>query len=259
MYRINENSRYQLAYNLFLIDICPPKLLKKTMRNLTLLLIVLFAFSCGKDTGNLTVNTHVKGLKKGTVYLQKVEDSVYVTLDSAVVNGNENFNLHATVDSPEVFFLRLDKNDNSNENLLFFAEPGAININTTLKNFVIDAKITGSKNQEILDDYQVMISRMNNKRLDLIKEEFEARQTGDSALVNQTITNVNNLIKRRYLYTVNFAINHKNSEVAPYLALTEIYNANKKWLDTINTSLTPKVKASKYGKALQKYLDGLDN
>jgi hypothetical protein len=53
---------------------------------------------------------------------------------------------------------------------------------------------------------------------------------------------------------VNFAVTNNNSEVSPYLALTEIYDAQTKWLDTINNSLTPKVKDSKYGKALDGYI-----
>ena len=57
------------------------------------------------------------------------------------------------------------------------------------------------------------------------------------------------------MYTINFAINNKDSEVAPYLALSEIYDANIKYLDTINNQLTPKVKASKYGKQLQDYIN----
>jgi hypothetical protein len=66
-----------------------------------------------------------------------------------------------------------------------------------------------------------------------------------------------NLLKRRYLFTVNFALNHKQSEVAPYLALTELYNAKIKFLDTINNVLTPQVKASKYGKNLQQFIDNI--
>ena len=63
-----------------------------------------------------------------------------------------------------------------------------------------------------------------------------------------------NLLKRRYLYTVNFAINNKDYEVAPYLAISEVYDANIKYLDTIYNSLTPKVKESKYGRSLQEFL-----
>ena len=59
------------------------------------------------------------------------------------------------------------------------------------------------------------------------------------------------------LTKINFALNNKDSEVAPYLALTEIYNAQIKYLDTINTSLTPEVKTSKYGKKLQLFIDNI--
>ena len=62
-------------------------------------------------------------------------------------------------------------------------------------------------------------------------------------------------MRRKYLYTTNFAINNKDSEVSPYLALTEIYNARINLLDTINNSLTAKVKASKYGKELQSFIE----
>ena len=60
--------------------------------------------------------------------------------------------------------------------------------------------------------------------------------------------------KRKYLYTVNFALNNKDSEVAPYIALSEIYDANINLLDTINKVLTPEIKASKYGKKLEEFI-----
>ena len=89
----------------------------------------------------------------------------------------------------------------------------------------------------------------------MIKEQFEARKAGDTAKLNLLIKESNNSLKRKYLFTVNFALNNKISEVAPYLALTEIYNARIDYLDTINNSLTPKVKASKYGKELNSFIN----
>ena len=229
------------------------------MKNLSILLLLLIVVSCGKEQGNLTVNAHIKGLKKGTVYLQKAEDTLLVTLDSIAINGNEAFKLHGQVDSPEIFYLVLNKNDQSYERIPFFAEAGEMNINSTLKNYVIDAEITGSENQILLDEYQVMNKRISNARLDLIKEKYEATISNDSIKID-SITNADyNLIKRKYLFTVNYAINNKDTEIAPYLALSEIYDANIKWLDTINSSLTPEIKASKYGKQLQSYIENVKN
>ena len=225
------------------------------MRKTALLILVAFIISCSKETPDLTVKGSIKGLKKGTIYLKKEKDSSLVTIDSLVLNGISTFELHSDLESPEVFFLYLDKNTSEDDRIAFFADKGITEINTSLKNFVYDAKINGSEQQKIWEDYKKMMSKFNEKNLNLIKENFEAQKDGDTAKFNAVQKEYNNTLKRRYLYTVNFAINNKDSEVAPFLALTEIYNAKINLLDTINKSLTPKVKESKYGKELQSFVD----
>ncbi len=61
-------------------------------------------------------------------------------------------------------------------------------------------------------------------------------------------------VRRRYLYSINFALSHLDSEVTPYITLTDLVNANIKYLDTINNSLTDKVKNSLYGKKLDQFI-----
>ncbi|MCB4809557.1 DUF4369 domain-containing protein [Tamlana sp. 62-3] len=218
------------------------------------LIVLIIAFSCGKAEKDLTVKGHIKGLKKGTVYLKKIEDTILITVDSLVINGDSNFSLQSDLESPEIFFLDLDKHSAEQDRIKFFADKGITEINTSLKNFVFDAKIKGSKQQEIYEEYLLMISKVNNKRLELIKEKFEAQRDGDSIALDSLVNLDNGLLRRRYLYTVNFALNHKDSEVAPYLALSEIYNAQLKFLDTINQTLTPEIKNSKYGKELETFI-----
>ncbi len=229
------------------------------MKKTSVLLVLVLMFSCGKEQHDLTVKTSIKGLKKGTVYLKKVKDTALVTVDSVVVNGNSEFELHSDLESPEVFFLYLDKNSKENERISFFADKGITEINTTLKNFVFDAKINGSAQQKTWDEYKLMMSRLNERSLNLIKENFEAQKDGDTSKIKSVQKESDNILKRKYLYTVNFALNHKDSEVAPYLALTEIYNAQVKYLDTIKNSLTPQVKDSKYGKELQSFIESIKN
>ncbi|MCX7550608.1 DUF4369 domain-containing protein [Xanthomarina sp. F2636L] len=225
------------------------------MKNIFVLLALLFIVSCEKDP-DLIVKGQVKGLKKGTVYLEKEKDSVIIIADSIALNGPSEFELKSDLESPEAFYLRLDKNNSkeTNNRIIFFADKGITEINTTLKNFVSDAIITGSEQQKLYEDYLKVIDRYDSKRLDLIKESFDAKIENDSIKILSNNKAMVDLVKSRYLYTVNFAVNNKDSEVAPYLALTEIYDAQTKWLDTINNSLTPKVKGSKYGKALDGYL-----
>jgi len=227
------------------------------MKKIIILLIVFSVLSCNKkeEQHDLTVKINIIGLKKGTAYLKKANDTALIIVDSLAINGNSVFELHSNIGSPEMYYLFLDKNNDEERNIPFFASKGITQISTTLKNFELDAKITGSDQQKILEDYNKMIRQFNGRNLELIKENFEAQIDLDTAKISAIKTESDNLLKRKYLYTVNFAMNNKDSEVAPYLALSEIYDANVKWLDTINNSLTPEIKASKYGKDLQVFID----
>ena len=227
------------------------------MKKIALLLIVISVFSCNKkeEQYDLTVQVNIEGLKKGTAYLKKANDTTLIIVDSLAINGNSKFELHADLDSPEMYYLFLDKNNNEERNIPFFASKGIIQINTRLKNFELDVKITGSHQQKTLEDYNKIIVQFNDRNLELFKENFEAQRDQDTAKISAINMESDNLLKRKYLYTVNFAMNNKDSEVAPYLALSEIYDANVKWLDTINNSLAPEIKTSKYGKELQVYID----
>ena len=89
---------------------------------------------------------------------------------------------------------------------------------------------------------------------DLIKEKFDAKIANDTVIRIKSELDEKKLLRRRYLYTTNYALLHSDTEVAPFLALTELYNVNIKLLDTINNSLTEKVKTSKYGKQLNEFV-----
>ena len=225
------------------------------MKKIIYLLLTLSIISCAKEEKDLVVKGSIKGLQKGTIYLKKIKDNKFITIDSLIVNGNPEFEFTTNLDSPEVLYLYLDKNGIENETISFFADKGITEINTSLKNFFYDAKIKGSAQQEKLNEYRKLMSRLNDQNLDLIKENLEASKVKDSSKLDSLQKAYEGLIKRKYLYTVNFAINNKDSEVAPYLALTEIYDAKITFLDTINNSLTKKVKASMYGKQLQEFID----
>lgn len=227
------------------------------MKKLGLLLLAITCLAaCSTEEKNLKVHGKVQGLKKGTLYLQKIEDTSLVTLDSVIVSGKENFQFEAYIDGPQVLYLYLNKVDNNqyDDRVLFFAEPGEMGINTTLKNFETDAIVEGSENQKKLMEYRKMMERFNNKNLELIRSNLIAQKNKDMVSLDSTSRAYENLIKRRYLFTVNYALNNKDMEIAPYLAISEVYDANTRFLDTIYKSLTPKVKDSKYGKSLEEFL-----
>ena len=215
-------------------------------------LIILLFYSCNKESNNtMFVKGNIKGLKKGTLYLQKQIDSLVISVDSIKVNGTDEFLLTDEVNSPEMYYLTLGKSDMK---IPFFGEKDTILITSSLKKFIYKSKITGSKNQDLLDDYYGFIKKFNDQNLLLIKAEFEAKKSVNQDSVLLIKKKKKNLIKRKYLYSINFAINNADYEVAPFIALSELNYAQTKWLDSIYNSLTPQIKDSKYGKELNTFI-----
>ena len=222
-----------------------------------LVLATLLLAACSSEENNLKITGKVQGLKKGTLYLQKVEDTSLVSIDSVVVKGNETFSFEASIESPQILYLYLNKKDNNiyDDRVMFFAEPGEMIINTTLKKFENDAIVEGSENQKKLMEYQSMMNRFNTRNLELIHHSITAQQEENAQSLDSANAEYDKLLRRRYLFTVNFALNNKDLEIAPYLAISEVYDANIKYLDTIYKSLTPEVKSSLYGKSLEEFLE----
>lgn len=226
------------------------------MRKIFLLLsLSIILFSCSKELEtNMIVTGQIKGLKKGKLYLQKMKDTLLVTVDSIALIGNESFELKDFVDSPVLYYLTFDAN-NAEKSILFFGEEGTITINDNVENFGVFPEINGSKNQVLLDKYKLMSQKFQEQNLELIKLDFEAKKANDKNLIEKVENDYKRLVRRRVLYTANFAITNADSEVAPYLALTELYDATLPLLDTVNAALSDKIKASTYGKRYQEYLE----
>lgn len=222
---------------------------------------VILMASCNKkeSKGNLHLTGNVKGLKEGTLYIQKVVDTTLIAIDTIKIDGNSHFESDLDIKSPEMLYLFLDRGvtNSLDNNLMFFAEPGIMNIETNLDSFLSGAKITGSKNQELYEEYKKTTERYKDENLNLIEQKFKAIKRKDATAVD-SLNKLQDLnLKRKYLFAVNFAMNNKDHEIAPYIALAEVYDINIKYLDTIHKALTPKVAQSMYGKKLTNYIEAL--
>jgi hypothetical protein len=173
-------------------------------------------------------------------------------VDSIQLIGQSTFELIDENTEIEIYYLTLKEKEK--EKIYFFSERGTVTINSKLDKLVTSAIITGSKAQKLLEEYKSMTDQFSGKRLDLIKETFEAQATKDDELIEKADKSLRRLIKNRYLYSANFSVRNANSEVAPYIALTELYDAHISLLDTVNNSLSKKIKASKYGKRLNTFV-----
>ena len=215
--------------------------------------LLILTFSCSTNETKMIVSGNIDGLKKGTLYLQKQQDSIIVSIDSIFVEGNSNFKLETEINEPDIYYLYLDKNDGDslNDIITFFGNNGKINIETSLKNFDSSYEISGSKNTELLQEYFSIIRKFNLQNLDLLEIFYKAQIENNQAKIDSVNTQIENLIKRKYLYTLNFATNNSEFEISPYIAVSQIADANKEFLLKLYDTLPEKIKKSKYGKILQ--------
>jgi hypothetical protein len=219
-------------------------------------LLILSACNKNESKTNLHLTGNIKGLKKGTLYIQRVVDTNLVAIDTLVIDGNSKFETDLNLESPEMLYLFLDRgvSNSMDNNLLFFAEPGTINIDTNLDSFIASAKITGSKNQDIYEEYQKINTRFRDQNLDMIQQKFNAIKSNNAKALDSLNVSQESNTKRKYLFATNFALNNRDYEVAPYIALSDIYDINVKYLDTIQKAMSPKVAKSLYGKKLTEYV-----
>lgn len=240
------------------MHLCEPNI--KPMKKLFYFASITLLFvACSQPTpkGNLVINGHIQGLKKGTLYLQQIQDSTLVNLDSIVIAGDGSFAFGVDIVEPDVLYLYLNKKDKNefNDRITLFAEPGIMSVETKWNTFDINPKITGSSTQENFETFKEMMSRFNEKNLALIQQALAFNKAGNQVGMDsvQELNNKNEL--RRYLFAINFAINNKDSYIAPYVAAREIPNVNPKFLDSIYQVLPENIAQSKYGKELKALLE----
>ena len=226
-------------------------------KSIVLVLSTLFLFSCAekKSDKNFVLTGNIKGLKEGKLYIQRMKDTTLVVIDSIIISGDSNFKSEFDIQSPEMLYLFLDRgvSNSLDNNIPFFAEQGKMNIQTSLDFFTADAKITGSKNHELYEEYKKVMSKFVDKDLELIQKKVMAYKENKTDEIAKIEEEQNGILKRKYLYSTNFAVNNGDHEVSPYVALAEIYDINLKYLDTIHKTMTPKVAKSLYGKKLTEY------
>lgn len=212
--------------------------------------------SCS-NPNEMKLSGNVEGLKKGTLLLQKYEDTLLVSLDSMIVDGSSEFKFTAEVSSPEVFYLTIQFNDSieQEKSIAVFGEPKEILVASKLENFEIENSVSGSENHTQWELYKKLMKRYNDQNLILIEEGLNALKDKNDSLKVAIEDKQQKLVKGAYLATINFAKNQKELELAPYLMLTEAYDANLKYHDTIYNQLPQKIKDSKYGKQLKSFIE----
>ncbi len=222
----------------------------------SIIVVVVLVFTSCAPEHEMKLTGSVDGLKKGTLILQKIEDSTLLSVDSIQMTGDENFEFSVSVESPQVhyLYLRLKNGDLLDERIPFFAEEGEIHIATTLEKFGTEYKVTGSKNQEKLEEYKKLMQRYANKNLEVVSLKLKALAERNDSVYNVLQKQEESVLRSKYLTSVNYALAQKELEIAPYIIVYETQGLTKKYLDTVYNALPQNIKDSKYGKDLESLL-----
>jgi hypothetical protein len=221
---------------------------------LSLSAIALLA-SCNSTSENTEVTISINGLKKGTVYLQKITEAGLINLDSVESNGKETLNLGLNLNHPELIYAYLDKADGStfNDRLAIFAEPGEIHISTSLTNFENDAVIKAGEEHEAFKNLQEMLSRFTKKDFELM-QLAQTDRINDDRFVDSIVKQSNSNNIKRYQFIANYALSNPNKYVSAYLVTSEGEELNPKWKDSIFNNFSEAIKKSTYGQQLNSQL-----
>lgn len=214
--------------------------------------------SCNNsNSNNFSVSGTVDGVKVGKIYLQRLQDSVLIDVDSAFFNGNSDYSLTTDLDRTEIMYLHLDVNDGTdlNDRLLFFAEDTAMTINSSWDKFEKDAVVSGSRNQDIYTIYKKNSDQLNKVYTDLVKRSMSLTDETRTTVITDSINTVyDKYLRKKVLYAINYAQLHKEKEVAPYILVSEASEANPILLDSVYQNMPKKIQTTVYGKQLSELI-----
>ncbi len=223
------------------------------MKKKLLLIITTLIISCSSNDNNMIISGNVEGLKKGTLYLQSEKDSIVINLDSVNLRGESNFKLSTNISEPDIYYLYLDKEDGDslNDIIPFFGNEGEIKINTRLSTFDSGYEISGSINSDLLLEYNSIMRKYNSQNLDLIEIFYKSQIENNQERLDSVNIELENLVRKKYLYTLNFSITNSDKEISPYITVSQIPDANIDLLRMLYDTLPARIKDSKYGKILR--------
>lgn len=223
------------------------------MKKIITLIITTLIISCNSNEKNMNISGNIDGLKKGVLYLQTEKDSLVVNLDSVYLRGGGNYKLSTNIEEPDIYYLYLDKEDGDslNDIIAFFGNKGEIEINTRLTTFDSSYEISGSRNSDLFQEYNSIMRQYNSKNLDLLEIFYNSQIENNQKKIDSVNLELEKLIRKKYLYTLNFSITNANNEISPYITVSQIPDANIDLLKMIYDTLPYNIKDSKYGKILK--------
>lgn len=103
-----------------------------------------------QDNSKVTITGTLKGASTGKVYLQKFDNKMFKTLDSAEVK-NGTFKFSKSLKLPELYGLTVDKEQSP---LYVFLEKGQVNVTLDPEKYYRNSVVTGSVSNDLFTSYK---------------------------------------------------------------------------------------------------------
>lgn len=122
----------------------------KTLTIATLSLLLSSAAVYAQEKSNVEITGTVKGLNSGKVYLQKFDNKMFFTLDSAELKDG-TFKFNKTLKLPELYGLTVDKEESP---LYVFLEKGKVDVSLDPEGYYRNSVVTGSASNDLFTSYK---------------------------------------------------------------------------------------------------------
>lgn len=122
----------------------------KTLTIAALSLLLSSAAVCAQEKSNVEITGTVKGQNSGKVYLQKFDNKMFFTLDSAELKDG-TFKFKKTLKLPELYGLTIDKEESP---LYVFLEKGKVDVSLDPESYYRNSVVTGSVSNDLFTSYK---------------------------------------------------------------------------------------------------------
>ena len=219
------------------------------MKKLLLLLLVAgFVISCGSNKGTFyTITGTVKNADTGMVYLQKMDSTGWISVDSAKIKNSE-FEFKGKVTSPDRYNIVLKGKDLQ---FPFFLENADIRMVVHADSTGL-LEVAGSVNHDLFKKYTAGNDSIQKLMNDLDPLFVKADSLKDSVEMKKLNEKANQYDASMKILVVDFAKANPGSPVSPYLIMRNSYRFELPELDSITSRLDTLLSGSYYYRAVNK-------
>lgn len=223
------------------------------MKRILIVLLGLLVFSCAKEE-TYSIKGTAQGVENGTkIFLQELgANNKRIPIDTAVVQAESFTFLKPRIDGIGLQVLSIKK---AGQQLLIVKDKASLTV-TLYKDSLASSLVTGSKENEIFNNYTNASRRLNKKKANLNLKRNQARAETDGIMVTEYTNQIKELDEHFVTTKKEVLANNPNSLVS-IMALSDLINAKVLKIEETEeyyNSLGKDIQKSSIGSSVKRYI-----